>query len=171
MDRFWKQVDRNGPIAASSGMTTPCWIWTGCLRDGYGRIQIDHVPVQAHRRSWILANGEIPIGMSVLHKCDVRRCVRPDHLFTGTLADNVADMIAKGRNARGDRSPAALHPKSMRRFGVANHRTKLTSEEVAEMRRLFATKSPEFRMIELGRKFGVAISTVSRIVRGLRRTS
>jgi hypothetical protein len=52
----------------------------------------------ASRVSWQIHCGEIPAGLQVLHKCDNPRCVRPDHLFLGTIADNVHDMLAKGRN-------------------------------------------------------------------------
>jgi hypothetical protein len=54
-------------------------------------------PRLAHRMSWEMHFGPIPEGMLVLHHCDVRRCVRPDHLFLGTARDNTRDMIAKGR--------------------------------------------------------------------------
>lgn len=87
--RFWTHVDKSGD----------CWIWTGARYAlGYGAFGPKGTGAMgAHRYSWILAHGEIPAGMKVLHKCDVRCCVNPDHLFLGTQKDNIADMMAKGR--------------------------------------------------------------------------
>ena len=100
--------------------------------------------------AWQWANGPIPEGAQLCHSCDNRACVRPDHLFLGSQADNIADMHIKGRYARGDR----------------HGRRKLTSESVAEMRRLYATG--HFTVEGLGLLFGVAGSTVSLNVRGLK---
>ncbi len=98
-ERFWKKVDR----------TPTCWLWTACRKDGkYGFFCVSQERREySHRLSWELSFGAIPKGMSVLHKCDNVVCVRPDHLFLGTLADNNADMKAKGRHAYGERSGRA----------------------------------------------------------------
>lgn len=75
-----------------------CWLWRGAVGShGYGTIRIDGGNLLTHRLSYELFIGPIPAGLCVLHTCDVRRCVRPDHLWTGTQRDNVLDMIAKGR--------------------------------------------------------------------------
>lgn len=80
-----------------------CWLWEAyCDKDGYGRFGIGGAAYRAHRVSWELHNGRIPDGMLVLHKCDVPECVNPDHLFLGSSADNISDMIAKGRAALGE---------------------------------------------------------------------
>lgn len=76
-----------------------CWLWSKAIgAHGYGVLRVDGKTVTAHRLSWLTHRGEIDTGLCVLHRCDVRACCSPDHLFLGTRADNMADMIAKGRD-------------------------------------------------------------------------
>ena len=87
--RFWSKVDRD---------ETGCWTWLGAKTAlKYGQIELDGRSIYAHRVSWELANGPIPSGLQVLHRCDNPPCVRPDHLFLGTQRDNITDMANKGR--------------------------------------------------------------------------
>lgn len=89
MKRFWNKVKKKAE----------CWEWCGAKdRNGYGHIRIDGHLLSAHRLSWVLAYGDIPKGLQVLHKCDNRPCVRPAHLFLGTQRDNIVDMKKKGRS-------------------------------------------------------------------------
>lgn len=89
-ERFWSKVDKRGP--------DECWLWTAHTnRDGYGRVGFDRKVMYAHRLSFEMANGPIPDGMHVLHRCDNPGCVNPSHLFFGTHLDNMRDMLAKGR--------------------------------------------------------------------------
>lgn len=100
---FWPRVQK------SEG----CWLWTGAKdRYGYGEWIGVKLPfrgrIKPHRASWLLHFGDIPQELWVLHKCDNRSCVRPDHLFLGTPLDNNQDMAAKGRSARGESQHSAV---------------------------------------------------------------
>lgn len=75
-----------------------CWEWTrSCDADGYGHLVHQGSLKGAHRHSYELSRGNIPDGLFVLHECDNRKCINPDHLFLGTNMDNMRDMYAKGR--------------------------------------------------------------------------
>jgi hypothetical protein len=77
-----------------------CWEWTAAMTYGYGAIGAgsgSRRTLKAHRVMWEWFNGPIPEGLHILHRCDNRRCVRPDHLYPGTDADNVRDMWERGR--------------------------------------------------------------------------
>jgi hypothetical protein len=110
-------------------------------RLGYGRISVaKNATMIAHRASYRAFKGEIPDGMDVLHRCDVRPCVNPDHLFAGTHTDNMRDMVAKGRGARmqGEKHPGAI----------------ITDAMVAEM--LSSTESHR----QIARRLGISKTTV-----------
>ena len=83
VDRFWSKV-KKGP---------GCWNWlAGCTSAGYAEFSIKLKVLRCNRFVWELTYGEIPEGMMVLHKCDNRRCVRPDHLYLGSGVDNMNDV-------------------------------------------------------------------------------
>jgi hypothetical protein len=126
-----------------------CWLWTGYRgRDGYGCISAGGAggrSLLAHRVAWTIHNGPIPEGLNVLHKCDQPRCVRVDHLFLGTQADNMRDCAAKGRTVRGERSQHA----------------KLSADHVREIRRRCTTGESQSAIASM---FGVHYETVRQIV-------
>jgi len=95
--RLSAQTNKRGPVHPVVGR---CWLWIGRTknRGGYGRLRHRGRLVSAHRMTWILSNGSIPVGMNVCHRCDNRLCVRPDHLFLGTQKQNLDDMRKKGRS-------------------------------------------------------------------------
>jgi hypothetical protein len=146
-DTFWRHVEPE----PNSG----CWLWTASLGStGYGQAfngwpkSHGRRVTGAHRVAWELTHGEIPAGLGVLHRCDVPLCVNPQHLFLGTSADNLRDMRAKKRDARGEK----------------HGRVKLTAAAVADIRRSAASGSTYDALAE---QYEVVHNTISQICRGL----
>lgn len=125
LQRFEAKVRRDG--------TTGCWLWTGALSvDGYGRMRVGSSPRLAHRLSYEHHVAPISDGMFVLHRCDVPGCVNPAHLFLGTNADNMSDMVRKGRSKT---------PRRCR--GERVHGAKLTADAVRAIRDLGRAGVPQ----------------------------
>jgi len=143
--------------------TSTCWLWTGALfDDGYGAFQVIGRARRAHRFAYLHFVGEILDGMLVLHRCDTPRCVRPDHLWVGTSADNMRDMAAKGRGY------FQKHPERMPRrdqHGEKNGSAKLSTVDVLTIRSLVGKISQS----EIGRRFGITQGTASRVINSKRR--
>lgn len=124
-----------------------CILWTGAKAYfGYGVLNWNGKVRLMHRLAWELANGPIPNGMSVCHRCDVTGCINPDHLFIGTFADNMADKVAKSRQGA---------PR-----GEASHFARLTATQVLEIR------ASTGRHREIAGCFGVSHTAVGNIKRG-----
>lgn len=104
-----------------------CWHWRSVSPYGYGQCHLLGEQ-RAHRVSWRLHKGDIPAGLCVLHRCDVRNCVNPEHLFLGTYEDNNRDRNAKRRNPRGYKKP------NHRLRGEASPKAKLTATDVEAIR-------------------------------------
>lgn len=139
-----------------------CWEWHGSrLRNGYGRATVVGDRLLAHRVAMWMSTREMPSrDLLVCHRCDNRRCVRPDHLFLGTPADNSADMAAKRRGANGDRNGARLYPERVP-SGERHSQAKLTAAQVIEMRELRAGGAKTRDLME---RYGVSEMTVLSIV-------
>lgn len=110
-DRLWAKVDKCGPIPERRPELGPCWDWLAYKNpNGYGQVRVggrDGRSVLAHRVAYCMANNlEISAidGIEICHHCDRGCCVRPEHLFAGSHKDNMADMVSKGRQQRGERN-------------------------------------------------------------------
>lgn len=159
---FWEKVNKNGRVVRTE--LGPCWEWTGSRdRAGYGQLTVRRQSVRAHRFAFTVQHDAVPQGLDVLHRCDNPSCVRGDHLFAGSHATNMQDMIAKERSACGARNGRATHPEKTAR-GSRNARSRLTEEQVRQIR------SSSERMSDLARRYGVSHTTISAIVRGNRWT-
>lgn len=149
---FWSNVK----IQGGDG----CWEWTGTKLSGgdvgYGLCYFDRKAKVAHRVAYEMHYGPIPDGLNALHRCDNRPCVRPDHLFLGTQADNVHDMHRKGRH----RFVVPPPPR-----GELNRGAKLTAEQVLAIRAAIADGA---RSCDLAARYGVRESQIGRIKHGLR---
>lgn len=159
--RFWRHVALTGPVPSHCPELGECWLWTGCTeRKGYGKFHWGGHLTAAHRVSYEMVFGPVPDGLWVLHHCDNRLCCNPDHLFLGTAADNTADMVRKGRNARGERSGMRLHPESICR-GERHGMARLTEAAVLEIRHLVADGAAQRAVAA---QFGMSPATVCVIV-------
>ena len=133
-ERFFSKVQK-----VESG----CHEWTGCLMpNGYGQFHKDGKTAYAHRVAYELAYG-VPTDY-VLHTCDNRKCVNPEHLFSGSFYDNMNDMVSKQRQAHGER----------------NWHHKLTAEQVKSIRSEVGLNR------EIASKYGVSASLISMIRSG-----
>lgn len=136
---------------------TGCWLWMGATTAaGYGRLETLGKKAQAHRTAYALFVGPIPNGLLVCHKCDVRSCINPDHLFLGSAADNTRDMIRKGR----DKMPASAnrgvtHCKRGHEFTPGNTRLQVVGRVTKRTCRECALASQRARYRTLaGRRLG-----------------
>ena len=134
-DRFWKNVKK----------TENCWNWIGA-EGGSGYGMFSRKKYLSHRYSYELHKGKIPKGLWVLHHCDNKKCVNQKHLFLGTVQDNVADLVMKGKQSKGED-----------RYNV-----KLTENSVKDIRKRYKVGET---LSELARCFEVTVQCISLVVK------
>jgi hypothetical protein len=122
-----------------------CWPWTRGTARGYGAIHVGERTLYAHRVGYELVHGPVLGGKYACHTCDTPLCARPDHVFPGTQRDNLADMARKGRWRNGS--------------------TKLTAEQVADIRRRYVAGGVTQKA--LGDEYGVRDSTICNAIKGV----
>lgn len=144
--RFW------GLVTKGAG----CWVWQrnpDSVGYGYLWLRFAGRQMRTHRISWLIEHGELPPrGIYILHHCDNRLCVRPDHLFAGTHLDNIADMLEKRRGSTPPFHVGGSHPCA-----------KLTESDVTKIR---SSLSRGESQRSLARRFGVSESLLSCIANG-----
>lgn len=152
--RFWRHVNKSGPVVREG--LTPCWLWTAALTSsGYGvigRSGTGRGNIRAHRLSYCIANDldESDLGsLLVMHACDNRICVNPEHLSLGTVRDNSRDMVERGRQCL--------------RRGMANKWAKLTEDQVRAIRAEYVPGV--FGQKRLARRYGVDSRIIARILK------
>lgn len=167
-EKFWANIDKSGPAPSHRPELGPCWIWTAGKSDtGYGEIhQGKGLPkISTHRLSWKIHFGEIPEGKRVLHKCDVRACIRPDHLWVDTQRANILDALEKGRLEPQRQTFKRLWREKWAgvRCGENIHCSKLTKEKVIKIRKMYDGKNST--TIHLAAMFGVSIASIYDVVK------
>lgn len=135
-------------IICPEGDPNDCWLWPQdrLTRYGYGRIAYNGDELRAHRAAWEVANGPIPDGLIVRHKCDVRHCTNPSHLELGDHQDNMTDMRVRDRAAKGTDNGVAI----------------LNEDIVRRIREMYAGG---WGQTAIGREFGISQPHVSQIVK------
>ena len=144
-----RKMDLSDKFLSKTKRVDDCLEWQA-YRDaaGYGGYCFEGKTCSAHRASWRIFRGEIPKGMHVLHRCDNRCCVNPDHLFLGTHKDNMDDMTQKGRRVRGE----------------LNGPAKLREAEVRTVRAL--SRAYKWSERKIAKQFGVSRSCINHILSG-----
>lgn len=119
---FWRWVETASDNA--------CWFYKGAkLSNGYGNFKMGGKTYKAHRFSWELANGPIPLGKFILHRCDNKWCVNPNHLYPGDHNQNMRDMVNRGRAASGDKNGLCSNP-ALAAKGIDNGNSRLNEWSV-----------------------------------------
>ncbi len=140
---------------------TNCWEWKGKLDPtGYARFQYKRQRWHAHRASFVVHNGKIPPFTMICHKCHIRHCVNPEHLYAGSHADNMRDMREAGRAFRGDKEYYKAHPELCKKGEECNF-SKLTKNQVIMIKELYKLVP---NCCSIGKFTGINRKTISDIL-------
>jgi HNH endonuclease len=159
--KFWARVGQPDPV-------TGCRLWLGGSdKDGYGKIKYEGRFRRAHQVAFELATGvAIPADRLVMHSCDTPPCCEPLHLTLGTNKNNMDDMLAKGRQAKGDRNSSRLRPERLQR-GEEHHGSKLSDDDVRQIRALYGKGTKRAWSISaVSKRFNVSYQTIWRAATG-----
>ncbi len=159
-ERFWERVVKQEAEAVSG--LGPCWLYGGkAFGNKYGQLTLGpglgHTT--AHRFSLELHGGPIPRGKFACHRCDVRNCVNPAHLYAGDHEDNTSDIVQRKRHGGNNKLRITRLPKR----GELPHNRKLSAEMIAKLRTEYA--SGKFTQTQLAQRYGVSQGTVSATIR------
>lgn len=140
VDRFYSNLYK----------TDTCWIWKGSkFVDGYGRMKIGRkITLRAHRLSWEIHHGKIPKDKMICHKCDVKLCVNPEHIYVGDIHTNARDRVERGRQSTTRGSKSGM--------------SKLTERDVLNIR--FLHKIKKYNQRQLAKKYSVSFGHINNVV-------
>lgn len=151
-NRMWTQpLAERFSVAYYAEPNSGCWLWEGSMRNGYGVMKVSGRKHYAHRLSWEIYRGPVPVGVEVCHQCDNKCCVNPAHLFVGTHRDNMMDAWCKGIISK----PPTL-------TGEQHHAARLTIADVAQIRN---RRTMGETLLSIARDYGMTKENIGAIVR------
>ncbi len=145
---IYKRTDKEIRFDSYVKKIGKCWIWTGsCTRDGYGQFSVKFKKIAAHRMSYQIYNGDIPEKMCILHSCDNKKCVNPNHLRIGTKKDNRNDADIRGRSPKGE----------------THGMSKIKDADIFKIKEMYASGC--FTQTQISKKFKISQGRVSQLIK------
>lgn len=114
--KFWNNINK---LNTGYESPSPCWIWKGAKdKDGYGVTTYNSKYIHAHRLALILKSPNLDQGLKALHKCNIKPCINPDHLYWGDASQNAIDSVNANTHVRARKT----HCKNGHEFNEYNTR-------------------------------------------------